>query len=68
MKFLKAFGWFWWDLVIGDDWRIAAYVVAVLAVVAIGAANAAQDTVLVVGGAVALMACFVFFVSREAKR
>ena len=68
MRFLKAFGWFWWDLVIGDDWRIAAYVVTVLAVVGVGAANAADDTVLVVGGAVAIMACFAFFVSRDAQR
>ncbi len=32
MKRLKAFGRFWWDFVIGDDW-----LVAVLVAVAIGA-------------------------------
>ena len=32
MSRLKAFGRFWWDFVIGDDW-----LVAVLVVVAIGA-------------------------------
>jgi hypothetical protein len=31
MRFLKAFGRFWWDFVVGDDWRIAAGVVTVLA-------------------------------------
>ena len=34
MKHLKAFGLFWWDFVVGDDWRIAAAVVAALAVTA----------------------------------
>lgn len=28
MKRLKAFGCFWYDFVVGDDWRIAAAVVA----------------------------------------
>ena len=35
MKKLAAFGRFWWDFVIGDDW-----LVAVLVVVAIGATAA----------------------------
>ena len=29
---LKAFGAFWYDFVIGDDWRVAAAVIAALAV------------------------------------
>jgi hypothetical protein len=35
MKRLKAFGRFWWDFVIGDDW-----LVAVVVAVAIGATAA----------------------------
>jgi hypothetical protein len=35
MKWLAAFGRFWWDFVIGDDW-----LVAVLVAVAIGATAA----------------------------
>ena len=35
MKRIKAFGRFWWDFVVGDDWRAAAGVV-----VAIGATAA----------------------------
>ncbi|MGZ4199204.1 MAG: hypothetical protein ACXVP1_03360 [Thermoleophilia bacterium] len=31
MRFLSAFARFWWDFVVGDDWRIAAGVVVVLA-------------------------------------
>ena len=30
--FLKGFGQFWYDFIIGDDWKIAAAVVAVLMV------------------------------------
>ena len=35
MKWLKSFGAFWYDFVIGDDWHVAAIVVAVLAVTAV---------------------------------
>jgi hypothetical protein len=30
VRFLAAFARFWWDFVVGDDWRIAAGVVVVL--------------------------------------
>jgi hypothetical protein len=32
VKFLKAFGAFWYDFIIGDDWKIAVAVVTSLAV------------------------------------
>ena len=35
MKQLKAFGAFWYDFVIGDDWHVAALVVIGLALTAI---------------------------------
>jgi hypothetical protein len=31
VRFLSGFARFWWDFIIGDDWRIAAGVVVVLA-------------------------------------
>lgn len=31
MRRVRAFGLFWWDFVIGDDWRMAAGVVSTLA-------------------------------------
>ncbi|MDO8108379.1 hypothetical protein Q6348_14365 [Isoptericola sp. b441] len=34
MRRLRAFGVFWWDFVIGDDWLIAAAVVVGLAATA----------------------------------
>jgi len=35
MRQLKAFGAFWYDFVVGDDWQVAALVVAGLALTAI---------------------------------
>ena len=32
---MRAFGQFWWEFVIGDDWRIAAGVATVLATAAV---------------------------------
>ena len=31
MSRIRAFGAFWWDFIVGDDWRIAAGVVLALA-------------------------------------
>jgi hypothetical protein len=35
VKWLKGFGLFWYDFIIGDDWHVAALVAAGLAVTAI---------------------------------
>ena len=35
MKWLKNFGLFWYDFIIGDDWHVAALVTAGLALTAI---------------------------------
>lgn len=35
MRYVKAFGRFWYDFIIGDDWRAAAVVVAALALTAL---------------------------------
>jgi len=35
VRFLKRFGLFWWDFVVGDDWRVAAGVAVGLAVTAV---------------------------------
>jgi hypothetical protein len=35
VKYLRSFGRLWWDLIIGDDWRLAAGVVAGLGVAAL---------------------------------
>jgi hypothetical protein len=59
MRFVKGFGQFWYDFIIGDDWKIA---VAVVAVLAIGLA-------LLLGGvphAVLAITCAVLFVAAFA--
>jgi hypothetical protein len=35
MKFVIGFGRFWWDFIIGEDWKIAAGVAVVLAIGAV---------------------------------
>jgi hypothetical protein len=35
MKYVKSFGLFWYDFVVGDDWRVAAGVVVALGVTAL---------------------------------
>ena len=54
MRYVRAFGRFWYVFVIGDDWRIAAGVAAVLGVGALLVRlDVLDDTVLMllVGGA-----------------
>jgi hypothetical protein len=42
MKYIVAFARFWYDFIIGDDWRIAVGVVAAIAVVDISARHGAD--------------------------
>jgi hydrogenase/urease accessory protein HupE len=39
VKYLVSFGRFWWDFVVGDDWRAAALVVIAIGVTAAVAAS-----------------------------
>jgi hypothetical protein len=32
---IRAFAYFWWDFVVGDDWRTAAAVVAAIGITAL---------------------------------
>ena len=34
MRWLRGFGRFWWNFVVGDDWRVAALVVVGIAATA----------------------------------
>jgi hypothetical protein len=60
MRFVAGFGRFWWDFVIGDDWRIAAGVCTVLAIGALLVSQSGLDdtviTLLVAGGFLAAAA------------
>jgi hypothetical protein len=34
MRFLRSFAAFWWDFIVGDDWRVAAGIVIALCLTA----------------------------------
>ena len=46
MRFVKAFFRFWYDFIIGDDWKIAAAVVTVLLAGALAVIAGAGDAAL----------------------
>jgi hypothetical protein len=59
VKFLKSFGEFWYDFIIGDDWKIAvAVVVAVAVIVGILRANVLSDGGLAILGGVLVVVAF----------
>jgi hypothetical protein len=59
VKFLKSFGEFWYDFIIGDDWKIAvAVVVAVGIIVGILRADVLGDGGLAILGGVLVVVAF----------
>jgi hypothetical protein len=60
VRYLRGFGRFWYDFIIGDDWRIAAGVCVMLALGAfLVGVTSVSDTVvalLVLGGILAVAA------------
>ncbi len=69
MKLLVAFGQFWYDFLIGDDWKIAASVVLTLALlVALLRTDALGDHALTVLGGVLLMAAFTTSLLIDVRR
>jgi cytochrome b561 len=56
VRHIEAFGRFWLDFVVGDDWKIAAAVATVLGIGAVAAAASADPSWLapVTGVAIAL--------------
>jgi hypothetical protein len=49
VRFLRGFGRFWWDFIVGDDWRIAAGVVVVLTAGALLVANGTVSDTAIAG-------------------
>jgi hypothetical protein len=69
VKFLKAFGAFWYDFVIGDDWKIAAYtVIALGAVITLARNGTFGDAAVAAIGTALMCAFFVLGVSFDARR
>ncbi|GAA1567026.1 MULTISPECIES: hypothetical protein [Kribbella] len=69
MKYLKAFGQFWYDFIIGDDWKIAAAVVTTLAVlVVVMLTGALNDTALTLLGGLLLIAAFSISLAIDVRK
>lgn len=68
MKFLKAFGEFWYDFIIGDDWKIFAGVVIALAVLLVALkAKLFGDTGLALLGGVLVVVSFAITLTIDTK-
>lgn len=59
MNVVKAFGQFWYEFIIGDDWKIATAVVLALAISAAALqAKIFSDTGLAIGGGALIVVFF----------
>jgi hypothetical protein len=68
MKYLKAFGQFWYDFIIGDDWKIAAAVVTTLAIlVAVLLTGALNDTAITLIGGAAILTAFTLTLAIDVR-
>ena len=68
MKAVKAFGRFWYDFIIGDDWKIAVAVssaLAVLAVLLVG--TSLGDHLLAVLGGVLIVTAFAISLAVDTR-
>ncbi len=69
MKFLRAFAQFWYDFIIGDDWKIAAAVVtAVATCVVLVYTGQLNDALLSVLGGVFIIAAFSTSLAIDVRR
>ncbi|MGH3096813.1 MAG: hypothetical protein ACRDMV_12535 [Streptosporangiales bacterium] len=69
MRLLAAVGRFWYDFIIGDDWKIAVTVVAALLVtVAVLLATPLDDALVAVVAGVLLLGGFALSVAVDVRR
>ena len=69
IRFAKGFGRFWWDFIVGDDWRIAAGVLVVLTAGALLVANtSAPDGLVAALVAVGIVAVAIGSIAASALR
>ncbi|WP_214318512.1 hypothetical protein [Nonomuraea sediminis] len=69
MRLLKGFAKFWYDFIIGDDWKIAvAVVLALAATLAVALSGLLSLTATAVLGGVLLLTCFVVSVLVDTRR
>lgn len=65
---VRTFAWFWWDFVVGDDWRIAVGVVVALVATAALAARDVPAWWVLPGAVIVLLALSVGRGFRDARR
>jgi hypothetical protein len=69
VRLVKGFGRFWWDFIVGDDWRIAAGVVVVLTAGALLVADtSAPDGLVAALVAVGILAVAIGSIAASALR
>jgi len=69
VRLVKGFGRFWWDFIVGDDWRIAAGVLVVLAAGALLVADTrAPDGVVAAVVAVGIVVVAIGSIAASALR
>lgn len=68
MSFLRAFGKFWYDFVIGDDWKIAVGVVtAVGLTIGLLTLNVVGDVGVAIFGAIAIISAFAISLAIDVR-
>jgi hypothetical protein len=68
MLHLRAFGLFWWDFVVGDDYRLALGVVVLLGITAALTRTGIAVWWLLPLGVLAMLALSVFAVARRSRQ
>ena len=69
MNAVKAFGRFWYDFIIGDDWKIAVAVVSALVVLyLVMAGGGLRDTALAVLGGALIVTFFAASLTLDTRR
>jgi hypothetical protein len=68
VKFLKSFGQFWYNFIIGDDWKIAVAVVIALGVVLVELTlGVFGDTGLALSGGLAIVVAFAISLAIDVR-
>jgi hypothetical protein len=65
---LRTFGAFWWDFIVGDDWRVAVGVVLAFAVTALLAHRGVSAWWVMPVAVLAILAASVLSAARAARR
>jgi thiol:disulfide interchange protein len=68
MRHVRAFVLFWWDFIVGDDYRIALAVVLLLTATALLSRAGIAVWWLLPGGVLAMLATSVFTVARRSRQ